>query len=88
MFNEDPEAYESYKRAAEAIARARATEGVTEGGMLRTAIVESAAALTEALFELAGSVGGSAFNDEQEFFYRLSSLDDIAKAIEKLAPAD
>ena len=81
MLDEHQGSYDSdrYARAAEAIARARETEGVTEGGMMRTAIVESAAAITEALFNLAGS-NYQHFDPEDltSLGYKLS---DIAEAI-------
>ena len=79
--------HDAYTRAAEAIARARDTEGTTEEGLWRTAVVESAAAITEALFDLSDSVSRSGgLADEQELYYRLSGLGDIAAAIQKLAP--
>lgn len=73
----------SYDRAMEAIARARQTGGPMEGGLWRTAFVESAAAITEALFEVAGSISGLGFNSE-EVISMNSRLRHIAEAIEKL----
>lgn len=73
---------DAYKRAAEAIERGRHTEGVTEDGMLRTAIVESAAALTEALFNLAGHYQAFDPEDITAIGYKIG---DVADAIEKIA---
>lgn len=73
-----------YERAQLAIARARETEGVSESGLWRTAVIESAAAITEALFEIASSVAAV---DAEDLSYRLSSLADIANALEKIAKA-
>jgi len=74
----------SYTRATAALERARSTAGPTEAGLWRIAFVESAAAITEALFQVAGSISGLGFDSEevQSISYRLSS---IAEAIEKLA---
>lgn len=84
MLDENWPEYDAYRRAAEAIARARETEGVTEEGMMRTAIVESAAAITEALFQLSGNYQVFDPDDLTTLGYKLS---DIAEAIEKVAKA-
>ena len=82
MLDPNYEEYGAYARAAEAIERARSTEGVTEGGLWRTAVVESAAAITEALFALTGAY--QAFDPESldSIAYKIS---DVADAIEKIA---
>lgn len=82
MFDPNGESYDAYSRAAEAIARARETEGVTEGGLLRTAVVESAAALTEALFALSGAYQQFDPESLDSIAYRIS---DVADAIENIA---
>jgi hypothetical protein len=82
MIDPHRDEYDAYKRAAEAIARARETEGVTEGGLWRTAVVESAAAITEALFALTGNYQNFDPDDLTNIGYRLA---DIAEAIDKFA---
>jgi hypothetical protein len=83
MLDENRPEYDAYSRAAEAIARARETEGTSEAGLWRTAVVESAAAITEALFALTGNYQYFDPDDLTNIGYRLS---EIADAIEKLAP--
>jgi len=83
MLDAHPEEFRAYERAAEAIARARQTEGADDPGLWRTAIVESAAAITEALFALSGNYQNFDPEDITGIGYKLG---DIAEAIEKLAP--
>jgi predicted RNA-binding protein with EMAP domain len=84
MLDEYQGDYDAYKRAAEAIARARETEGVDDAGLWRTAVVESAAAITEALFNLAGSYQNF---DPDDIAMIPSRLGDIADALETIAKA-